>query len=247
MMRLGLAWVLLLLSMPSAWAGSPRSLEDTLGQAGRFKTYLALRDVAGPALAGGGRHTFLVPNDRAFAALPKDVLDRLMHDPAKARELLDRLTLKGDMKANELAGRERGKGRRHQTEQGATVEIRLPPAEPAPAPEPTAAAAPDTSGSIPLAITLPSNYIAAPELPPISPTPPPEPTVQTVMLFDIPAVMTIETSEPRTVVQQPLVIQGLEGENPFIPVVAGDTAVSGGTAHEVGSLGVLFEFNLGIP
>ncbi|MEO8161694.1 MAG: fasciclin domain-containing protein [Arenimonas sp.] len=112
-------WIALLLaltlsSLTMAKDAVRPSLVDALKSAGNFHTYLSLQEAAGfrdlgiepvgkiakvrgpdTVSAAQGQRTFLVPNDDAFAALPKGSLARLRKDPARLRAFLQLHALPG--------------------------------------------------------------------------------------------------------------------------------------------------------
>jgi len=106
-------WLVMLLAAafaPLAIAkGEPQAgLAETLKAAGRFTTYLSLQEAAGfrdlglgpvqpgaaqkpdPDVIGAtqGQHTFLVPNDAAFAKLPPGTVEALKADPERLNAFL---------------------------------------------------------------------------------------------------------------------------------------------------------------
>ena len=128
MKRFGpIALLVCLVMLPLAsWAGAPpKSMEQTLESAGRFNTYLALQKLAGPAKgkAAKGPHSFLVPNDAAFAAMPPGELEKIKSNPALARKFLDLHTLPGHVTLDDMVGADHSQSRRFKSQQGAMLEF----------------------------------------------------------------------------------------------------------------------------
>ena len=101
MKRVWLATILALAIAPLALAKGDASqgMTQALKAAGRFNTYLTLQAAAAqapdPNVVGAtqGQHTFLVPNDAAFAKLSPGTLEKLKDDPARLNAFLQTHTL----------------------------------------------------------------------------------------------------------------------------------------------------------
>jgi hypothetical protein len=153
---------------------------------GRFTTYLALRQLAekGKAHPESGPHTYLAPNDAAFAALPAGELDRLKSDPALLRKFFDPHTLSGRVTVADMVGPGRSQSHRFKSMSDTSLEFSPAPAAPA-APTATTAVAPvgpvGPIGSVgPVAPAPAAPAPAAPEAPTantaVGPVGPVEPT-----------------------------------------------------------------------
>lgn len=228
--------ICLIASPLAAWAGSPKTLEQNLQAAGRFKTYLELQKIAAPGKSGAARsaRTYLVPNDAAFAKLPPAVLEKLKSDPALARKFLDTHTLPGRVTVDDMVGPRRSASNQLRNEQGAMLAFKsAAPADvaapvpatapaalaltsetvPAPAPATGTVAIAETAVVIPqqnLNIAPPPQGVEVPAVPNIAaPT-----TVIDLGMYSIPPIV-IEQPKPTstaTIERTPLAVTGLEND-----------------------------------
>lgn len=179
------ALLICLIATPlAAWAGSPKSLEESLRAAGRFSTYLELQKLAAPGKSGKAKtaQTFLVPNDAAFSKLPPAVLEKLKSNPALARKFLDSHTLPGRVTVDDMVGPRRSKSNQLKSEQGGTLAFK-------------SATTVDGAPPAPTPIALTSETIAAPAT---------APAPQTVSIAETPIVIpqqNLNITAPPTVVQ----------------------------------------------
>jgi uncharacterized surface protein with fasciclin (FAS1) repeats len=68
----------------------PHNIVETARKAGTFQTLLTAVDAAGlgDTLADGGPFTVFAPTDDAFAALPQETVQGLLHDPPALARVL---------------------------------------------------------------------------------------------------------------------------------------------------------------
>jgi uncharacterized surface protein with fasciclin (FAS1) repeats len=82
--------MLVLVPFGMAMAQQPTNLYDTLAAAGNFKTFLSAVDKANvqQLKAMPGPFTVFAPTDAAFAAVPKETMDKIMGDEAIVRDVV---------------------------------------------------------------------------------------------------------------------------------------------------------------
>jgi transforming growth factor-beta-induced protein len=71
-------------------AQQPPTLYNNLAAAGNYKTFLSLVDKANVQELSSmpGPFTVFAPNDAAFANVPKEIMDKIMGDPAIVRDVV---------------------------------------------------------------------------------------------------------------------------------------------------------------
>jgi transforming growth factor-beta-induced protein len=87
-------------------AQQPPTLYNNLAAAGNYKTFLSLVDKANVQELSSmpGPFTVFAPNDAAFANVPKEIMDKIMGDPAIVRDVVYFHITPGKYLAKDLPG-----------------------------------------------------------------------------------------------------------------------------------------------
>jgi uncharacterized surface protein with fasciclin (FAS1) repeats len=100
------ALMLVLIPVGMSMAQAPPTLYNTLAAAGNYKTFLSLVDKANvqELSAMPGPFTVFAPNDAAFGNVPREIMDKIMGDPAIVRDVVYFHITPGKYLAKDLPG-----------------------------------------------------------------------------------------------------------------------------------------------